>query len=149
MSKRPDTSWPAGEMNGTLGPRTVSRLSGMKAMPTKYFLSPFERARFGNLTGDVANAAFDVPDLVRLKAISSNLLLNLENDPELKAKVSGPDLAKYKDPANATNNNVDDQLKLMREMVAEIRKDLSLDPQRLYLDSILEEKMNPRIVNQR
>ena len=40
MSKRPETSWPPTEINGTLGPRTVSRLSGMKAMPKKYFFVP-------------------------------------------------------------------------------------------------------------
>jgi hypothetical protein len=145
LSKRPDISWSPREMNGTLGHRTVDRLSGMKAMPTRYFLSPFERARFGNLSSDAANAAFDVPDVDRLRGVSSNLLYNLENDPELKGKVSGPDLAKYKD--RVANNNVDEQLKLMRDMVAEIRKDFSLDTKRLYLDSILEEKMNPRIVN--
>jgi hypothetical protein len=142
MSKRPGTSWPPGEINGSLGPRTVSRLSGMKAMP-RYFLSPFERAYLGNLSGDRTNAAFDVPDVDRLRGVSANLLDNLENNPVLKGKVGEPVLADYRQRAANKNSTVDEQLKLMRDMVADIRKQLALDPERRDLDSILYDKVNP------
>jgi hypothetical protein len=143
MSKRPETSWPPTEINGTLGPRTVSRLSGMKAMPKKYFLSPFERAYLGNLFGDKTNAAFDVPDVDRLRGVSANLLDNLENNPELKGKVEESVLADYQQRANK-NLTVDEQLKLMSDMIADIRKLLMLDPQRRDLDSILYDRVNPK-----
>jgi hypothetical protein len=143
MSKRPEASWPTGEINGTLGRRTAARLTGMKAMP-KYFSSPFERAYLGNLFGDATNAAFDVPDVVRLRRVSANLLDNLENNPDLKGKVGEPVLAGYRQRAANQNSTVDEQLNLMRDMVADIRKQLPLDPERRDLDSIFYDKVNPK-----
>jgi hypothetical protein len=142
--KRRDTNWPTGEMNGNLGPSTVSRFTGMKAMP-RYFLSPFERAYLGNLFGDATNAAFDVPDVGRLRGVLDVLLDNLNNNPDLKGKISKSLLDDYQGRFANKNLTVDEQLKLMRDMVADIRKSLllELDPQRRYLDSTFYNKVNP------
>ena len=97
----------------------------------------------GNLFGNKTNAAFDVPDVDRLRGVSANLLDNLENNPELKGKVEESVLADYQQRANK-NLTVDEQLKLMSDMIADIRKLLMLDPQRRDLDSILYDRVNPK-----
>ena len=143
MSKRPDASWPAEETSGNLGVRTVSQFTGMKPMP-RYFLSPFERAYLGNRLGDGTNAAFDVPDVERLKQVLDLLLDNLNNNPGLTGKVEKSRLENHQKRFNDEKSTVDEKLKLMREMIADIRKNLPLDPKRLDLDFVLYDKVNPK-----
>jgi hypothetical protein len=129
--------WQPAEKTGKLSGRTFNLLSTLSPMP-KEFMTPFERAYLGNSTVVDGNKIYTVPDVKQLNGVSTLLLSNLKDNPELKGKVAESVLADYSQRFANKNLTADDQLKLMRDMVADNRKFLlhEPDPQRRDLDSI-------------
>jgi hypothetical protein len=134
--------WQPAEKTGKLTGRTFDLLSTLSPMP-KEFMTPFERAFLGNSGIVEGHKIYTGPDVSRLRGVLELLLSNLKDNPVLKGKVAESVLADYQRRFANKNLTVDEQLKLMRDMVADIRKFLLLepDPQRRDLDSILYDKV--------
>jgi hypothetical protein len=135
--------WQPAEKTGKLSGKTFDLLSTISPMPKELFMTPFERAFLGNSAVVEGHKIYTAPDVNRLKGVSELLLSNLKDNPVLKGKVPESVLTDYQQRFANKNLTVDEQMRLMRDMVTDIRKFLLLepDPQRRDLDSIFYNKV--------